>query len=137
MSGIFSEKVDKVGFGDIPHARFSAPGVRRHGDGQNASAQAASLIFNEPHHLFVYRTQVTTVQPPCDHPAITVQPPCLPRLCVPHEGASRLARTTLGAASTEGSIPASIRIPPRRGPDAMTDIKRSPSVNPKVHPEKS
>ena len=52
------------------------------------------------------------------------------------EAARSIARTTLGAASTEGSIPASLldNAAARSGADAMTDIKRSPSVNPKGNP---
>lgn len=45
MSGLFSEKVDKVSFEDIPHAKFAPPGLRKV---DAMGSRAEEIIYNRP-----------------------------------------------------------------------------------------
>ena len=45
MSGLFSEKVDKVSFEDIPHAKFAPPGLRKV---DSMGSRAEEIIYNRP-----------------------------------------------------------------------------------------
>ena len=48
MSGLFSEKVDKVSFEDIPHAKFAPPGLRKV---DAMGSRAEEIIYNRPESL--------------------------------------------------------------------------------------
>ena len=48
MSGIFSEKVDKVSFEDIPHAKFAPPGLRKV---DSMGSRAEEIIYCRPESL--------------------------------------------------------------------------------------
>jgi len=48
MSGIFSEKVDKVSFEDIPHAKFAPPGLRKV---DSMGSRVEEIIYNRPESL--------------------------------------------------------------------------------------
>jgi len=45
MSGLFSEKADKVSFEDIPHAKFAPPGLRKV---DSMGSRAEEIIYNRP-----------------------------------------------------------------------------------------